>query len=186
MRLNRKMNLVVPIDTDARGTVYVHSTPVSREVFERYFLTIAKTFSAIFQQGLGTASGPRVSMLLLRRIAESDGNWDGPEGVERGLVNEMRRLTNVVVSTDRGWQTMPLEAALQEGIVDRDDAAEVDNAVAFFTVICHVADERNLADFHAGMRSLWGAQVVPSDCTAFKSSLATSTETVSFGETPPT
>ena len=180
------MNLVVPVDTSTHGTVYVHSTPVSREVFERYFLTIAKTFAAIFQQGLGEVSGPRVSLMLLRRIAEVDRNWEGPEGVERGLVAEMRRLTNVIVSSDRGWQTVPLESAVQEKIIDRDDAAEVENAVAFFTVICHVAAERNLANFHDGMRSLWGAQVVPSDCTAYRSSLPTSTATVSFGETPPT
>jgi len=180
------MNLVVPVGTATRGTVYVHSTPVSREVYERYFLTIAKTFSGLFQHGLGTTTGPRVSMLLLRRVAEADGNWEGPDGVQQGLVAEMRRLTNVVVSSPQGWQTIPLDAAVQDNVIDREDAAEVENAVAFFTIICHIADESNLGEFHRGMNSLWGARAEPLDCTAFRSGLPTSTETGSSGAMPPT
>ena len=56
MKINRALNLVIPIDSE-KGQLFVHSTPISREIFEQYFLVISKTFAAIFSEGLGAIAG---------------------------------------------------------------------------------------------------------------------------------
>ena len=81
MRIDRRLNLVIPID-GAAGRFYLHSMPVSRVVFEQYFLVLAKTFSAIYGEGLSALSGPRVAAMMLKRIAQRDGSWEGQDGVE--------------------------------------------------------------------------------------------------------
>jgi hypothetical protein len=57
-------------------------------------------------------SGPRVAAMILKDKAIELGVWDGPEGVERGLIQEIRRLANVFVPTDKGWETIPINEAV--------------------------------------------------------------------------
>ena len=61
MHINRKLNLVIPIERADGSQIFTHSTPISAEVFDKYFLVIAKTFSAIYSEGLGPLGGPRVA-----------------------------------------------------------------------------------------------------------------------------
>lgn len=184
MNIDQKLNMVIPIEED-RGTVYVHAEPIGAEVFERYFMPIAKTFSAIYSGGLGITAGPRVAALLLRRIAREDGALDGPEGVEAGLFTEITRLANVISKTATGWQPIPLEQAIKENVIDQDSAREVENALVFFTVLSsmHRRSMRRMSLESAC--ELWAAQIVSSNCTAFAASLPTPTGTVSSGEKAP-
>ena len=182
MRINRKLNLVIPVDTE-KGTVYVHSMPISREVFEKHFLIIAKTFAAIYKQGLDVMSGPRVSMYMLKSIAEADGTWSV---VQDELIAEIQRLTNVIASSQKGWQTIPYVDAVRTGIIDTDDAAEVSNAIVFFMCNSCIAKEDQLPPVHNGLTLLWGAEISSSDCTAYMNSLPISTETVNFTPMVPT
>ena len=62
MRLDNKLNLITEIETDDKATIFVHSTPISRDVFEKYFLVISKTFASIISEGLSFISGPRVEI----------------------------------------------------------------------------------------------------------------------------
>src|SRR5215831_13634119 len=110
VRISRSLNLVVPVDTEA-GTIYVHSTPISRDVFERYYLVLSKTFAQIYQEGLAAIAGPRVGFLLLRDVAQNTRGtngapnaWEGTDGVANGLINEIRRLTNVIMPGPAGWE----------------------------------------------------------------------------------
>ena len=172
MRISQKLNIVIPLDTDG-GTIYVHSAPVSREVFERYYLVLGRTFSAIYRQGLEIMSGPRVAMLLLKDQARQMGV---EEDVQRGLVNEIRRLTNVVVQTpDRGWETLPLDTAISRQMIDADDASEVDNALAFFTVVSTMHRREDQQTILDGVRSLWGAETTSLNSTEYADFLRTST-----------
>ena len=72
MEINRKLNLVVPIERES-GEVYVHSMPIGRQVFERYFLVISKAFASIFQEGLNFYSGPRIAAMMIRQVATEGG-----------------------------------------------------------------------------------------------------------------
>jgi hypothetical protein len=188
MKIDRHLNLVLPVDTDT-GTVYVHSTPISREVFERYYLPISKTFAAIYQEGLAALAGPRVAALILRDVAEATRGkngqanaWDGPEGVENGLMNEVRRLTNVVMPGASGWETVPFDDVRRKGMMSPDDLAEVEGALTFFIVCSAMHRKEILPDFLNGMASLWGASIVSSNCTDYARSLPISKEGESSGE----
>ena len=181
--INKKLNLVIPVETDPGITIYVHSTPIGREVFETYYKVIAKAFTEIYTQGLALASGPRVAKLLIKGIAVDMGVWDGERGVKAGLIAEINRLTNVITPDgDKGWVTMPFEDALKRGVMDEDDISEVENAICFFTLASAMHRKAELRPILESVCSLWGAQLELSNSTEFKDSLPTSTLPVNTGE----
>jgi len=183
MKINKKLNLVIPVETDNGGTLYVHSTPISREVFDTYFLVLSKTFAAIHGEGLGMIAGPRVAALILKKISTDMGIWEGETGVQRGLVNEMHRLTNVLVLGERGWETVPYDEAITKELITQDDAAEVDNAVTFFIVSSAMHKRVMVEAMVAGAARLWGGQTSSLNCTEYASSLPTSIVTGNSGVT---
>lgn len=173
MNIDKKMNLVVPVYQDDGTTTYVHSMPISREVFEKYFLVLSKTFSAMHAEGLGFLAGPRVASLLLRQIATDMGAWDGEAGVKRGLVGEMIRLTNVIAPGG----IIPMQEAVDQKVFSPDDLSEVENAITFFTVVCSMHRKNVLASILEQVAKLWGGQCTLFNCTDFAASLRTSTVT---------
>jgi hypothetical protein len=186
MKVGRSLNLVFPIETD-NGTIHVHATPVSREVFRQYFDLIGQTVARIHAKGLNVVAGPNIAALMLRQIAEAEGRWDGPDGVANGLLAEIRRLANVIVPGPQGWQTMPLVEALRRDLFDEATADAIEGAIVFFTCISCVyswSRESLLAILTiSGMLSVWRAQIISSDSREYANSLATSSETASSGAT---
>ncbi len=174
MKIDRKLNLVVPVDRHS-GKLYVHSTPISSETFETYALVLAKTFSSIYSEGLGSIAGPRVAAIQLKRIALSIDEWEGPEGVENGLLQEIIRLSNVVVPDEKGWQTLPLHDALSKDLIEGDDFSEVMNALVFFTLVSSMHRRNQIATILKGIGPLWDTQTTSLSSTEFAASLTTST-----------
>src|SRR5215471_10467200 len=128
VKLDRKLNLVLSVDTE-NGTIHVHSTPISREVFEDNFLAISRAFTAVYTNGLGPVTGPRVAALLLRDEAKKLGVW---EKTQQSLMHEIYRLTNIVAPGPNGWETLPFDVARKRGILDDDAASEVENCIVYF------------------------------------------------------
>lgn len=184
MNLDRKLNLVVPVDRADGVKVWVHATPISRAVFETYFLTISKTFAAIYNQGLGAMAGPRIAGLMLKKVATEDGVWEGAGGVEGGLLAEIRRLATLVCPADSagGWQQIPFQEAVDRKLLDEGDVSEVENILVFFIVASAMHRRADLPDVLGIASSLWSAQTTSSNSTEFTGSLQTSTETASIGE----
>lgn len=182
MKISQRLNLVVPIESDL-GTIYVHAMPISREVFERYYMELAKTFAEIYNGGLGITAGPRVAKMILKKVATDLGTWDGPAGVENGLLNEVRRLANVIVPTTNGWETIPLHEAIERKFIDADDAAEVDNVLTFFTIASSLHKRQDCAAILEGAGKLWGARPESLSCTELLNSLQTSTAAANTGAT---
>lgn len=180
--INQKLNFVVPIENDDGSIVYVHSTPLMRETFERYFRVIARAFSEIYSQGLNFTSGPRVAALMIKQIALDLGVWSGPQGVEQGLIGEIRRLSNVVTSNGKGWSYIPLEDALNQNLINEEDASEVENAICFFIVASAMHKKTELRSVLETVSKLWGAQVTSSNITEFVAGLPTLIETANTGE----
>lgn len=188
MRIDRRLYLVQEIPTEA-GNIFVHSAPLSRDVWENYFLVLSKTYAAILSEGLTVISGPSMAKLLLKRIATMMGIWGGAEGVEQGLLGEIRRLTNVVIPSGNGWQTMPYEQVLAQQIVDEDDIDVAEGAIVFFTCVSAVQrgpkSREKLMILLGGLKAAWGASSSSLDVTAFVASLSTSTPVVSSGVSRP-
>lgn len=179
MRINDKLNLVIPVDIDS-GSAYVHSTPLARETFEEYFMLISKTFAAIYRQGLEIVAGPRVAMLLLRQVARDLGVLEGPKREPAAmLIAEMRRLTNVAIpDADKGWELYSLQDVIDRELLSPDDISEVEGAVCFFMCASAMHRRKELPVILSGMTSLWDAQTVSSGFSEFAVSLRQSTEAI--------
>ena len=171
------MNIVVPVDIDG-VECYVHSTPISFEIFEKYFLVISKTFSEIYSQGLSHVAAPRVAALLLKKCARELGEI---ESVEKGLINEIRRLTNIVMPLDKGWETIPYYDALQKGLINAQDSGEIDGIITYFIVASAMHKKDNLTGVLA-LLSMWGASIEYLNVTEYSASLPILTDQESFGE----
>ena len=180
--LNRKLNLVLSVDTD-KGTVYVHSVPISREVFEDNFLVISRAFTAVYTNGLGPVTGPRVAALLLKQEAKTLGVW---ERTQQSLMAEIHRLTNVMAPGDSGWETMPFDVAKKREVLDDATAAEVENCIVYFTCASSIHLKAELTVAMEGLSTLWGARTTSLNATEYMSSLRTSTQEETTGETPKT
>jgi hypothetical protein len=181
VKLDDKLNIIIPIYGSDEETIiaYVHATPVSREVFEAHFMLISRTFSAVFAGGLGHVSGPRVASLVMRDIARRDGDEDGATA----FMNEVRRLSSVLVRDKDGWTTMLLHEAIDKKRIGTDDVADVENALVFFIVVSAMHRRQMRRVLLDGAAGLWGAQISSSSCTELAASLRTSTATAAIGVT---
>jgi hypothetical protein len=181
-RISKELYLVVPVVAEDGNTIYVHGTPISRAVFETNYLVLARTFTALYSQGLGELSGPRVAAMVLRDVAKDLGTWEGQTGVEKGLMAEIKRLANVIVP-GRADGAVPLVDAISQGLLDEDDASEVENALVYFTVASRMHKKTDREALLRGAATLWHAQISSLRCTEYSASLQTSTVTESSGET---
>lgn len=210
MKIDKRLNLIVPVYgdpvplLDEKGKpvlgedkqprmmtpviAHVHSVPLSEEVVDRHFMVLGQTYSAIFSRGLGIAGGPAIAMRLLKQIATETNVWedrDGEVGVKNGLVEEIRRLTTVIIPGKDGWQQVPLQVAVDGGNISAEDRTEVENAIAFFIAASAVLNRAMRRPMLEAAAELWGAHVSSSTSTELASSLGTSTVTGSSGPKSP-
>jgi hypothetical protein len=179
MRISKTLNLVIPVETDG-GVVYIHSTPVSRDVFEQFFLVISKTFAGIFSQGLGALGGPRIAYLMLKKTAKDLGEW---ETVEKGFIEEIIRLSNVAFVGDSGWETLPLKTALLHNKIDKETFDDIEGELVFFTLVSLMNKKNQIEAIMDTVNGLWGSQLESLSFTEYTTSLQTSTTDESIGET---
>jgi hypothetical protein len=178
VKLNRKLNLVMDVET-GEGIIHVHSVPISREVFEDNFLVISRTFTAVYTNGLGPVTGPRVAALLLKQEAEALGVWPR---TQQSLMAEIYRLTNVIAPGPTGWESMPFDVAKKRGILDDDAAAEVENCIVYFTCASSIHLKAELTVATEGLSTLWGAQTISSNAMEYTRSLPILTQEETTGE----
>jgi hypothetical protein len=178
MQLNRRLNLLLPIEQD-RGTTYVHSIPISKEVFEQNFMLFARTNSAMVALGIDDpVTAPRIAGMMLKKT----GKDLGLEREVESLMQEIRRLSNVAVPTDAGYEVIGLDGALQRKLFDEDDVSEVENVIVFFTVVSWMHKKSGLVAFLGEGLKIWNAQLTSFTCTEYANSLMTSTQAESSGE----
>jgi hypothetical protein len=183
MNIDRKLNLAIPLERENGQFIFVHAMPIGEQVFDQHFAIIGKTMAAIFNEGFGEVAGPRVAAKVMKKIAIDEQAWDGAMGVNATLMQEIRRLTNILMPAGSDQPMLLLEDAARRGIVTKQELDEVENALVFFTVVssmCRAPVKRATLD---GMAGLWGAVITSSNATEFRSSLQTSKETDSSGET---
>jgi hypothetical protein len=180
--INKRLNLAVPLDTDM-GKIWVHSVPLSREVFESNYLVLTRTLSAIYSNGLGPAMAPRVSAMLLRDTAKE---MEIEETVQNNLFQEIYRLTNVLMpKSTGGWETVPFGEVKMKKMVDEESLSEAENAIVYFIVASAVHIKKELPMAYQGLKSIWSAVITSSNVTVFSNSLTTSTGEGNTGEKVP-
>jgi hypothetical protein len=52
MKLDRRLNLVLSVTREDGTEMWVHHTPIRREIYEQHFLVLTKTISAMYEEGL--------------------------------------------------------------------------------------------------------------------------------------
>jgi hypothetical protein len=187
MKIDRKLNLVLPIIRDDGTQFFVHSTPISNDVFQQYWEIAGQTMNALYSRGFGMFA-PRYACMMLLKIAKENGGTDPKrqaeevQRVEQGFLAELHQRTNVFALGEKGWELRAFDEAKSSGLIDDDEAAEIDNAVVFFTLASRSHLKSQMEEVR-GALSLWKARTELLDCTAFRKSLPTSTVGASTGET---
>ena len=192
LKLNSKLHFVVPVDRDDGSTIYVHAAPIGIEAFNQFAELFGRVFSSIYAGGVTLAAGPRIAMQLLINASKTmrQGNtsmslWEGEQGVEQALIPEIRRLVNVVMPSPQGWTAIPYEEAIARNLFDEEDLSEVENALAFFTVIWRMHRKGQRAEVVSTVGKLWDARLVSLNSTAFAASLPKSTPGADTDQPPP-
>ncbi|EGD6296922.1 hypothetical protein DQQ14_02910 [Escherichia coli] len=180
MKISRNLNLIIPVRTE-KGNGWVHATPISKEVFKEYFFILSKTFSAIFSEGLGVVAGPRIAFLMLERISRDSNIWEGDKGVRNTLVNEVIRLANLVYPVEgKGYDTIPLDMALEREIIDLDEVA---GELIFFTCVSSINSPEQAKGTMDVVNGVWSTQCSLLNLTEWIASLPTLKSAASSGAT---
>ena len=184
MKIDQGLNFVIPLfhdEADDAPYAYVYSCPISTAAFEMNFRVLVRMFKLIADEG-GAAN--RFARLFLKeaaaQLAGSDGNADL---VSQPLLNEIGRLSSVIVSTKDGWQTVPLQQAIDGKLLDPGDADEAVSASLFFIAALQVSPKQiRPALVESGMRT-WTAARSSLQPMEWIASLPISTATGSSGAT---
>ncbi|HCQ0566140.1 TPA: hypothetical protein OGS30_002740 [Escherichia coli] len=180
MKISRNLNLIIPVRTE-KGNGWIHATPISKEVFKEHFFILSKTFSAIFSEGLGVVAGPRIAFLMLERISRDSNAWEGDKGGRNTLVNEVIRLANLVYPVEgKGYDTIPLDMALEREIIDLDEVA---GELIFFTCVSSINSPEQAKGTMDVVNGIWSTQCSSLNLTEWIASLPTLKSVASSGAT---
>ena len=197
MKINKQMNVVIPCQNEDGETYYVHSQPISREVFDRYALLLSTVFSRIYESGTQLSGAATAKAMLDDIVNEKDkrlsASVDDPElkketpyadDLRDGFYSEISRLTNVLVmEDDKGWQTYQLNDAISRGILDDKDKSDVENIIVFFIVLWHIHRKGSRAAILNSVLPMWDALLTSLNCSDYRNSLKTSKPKDNIGET---
>lgn len=175
--IDRKLDLVVPLERADGTKIYVHAMPISTPTFEKFYMVLAKTFSAFAENGIVITSAPTVARLTLRHVAENtsrDGSgnwWAGDDGVggKGGLLEDIVRMANVI----DGESVRPLKDAIMSGVLTEEDRDEVLSLLVFFTVASRVPPRSDRENLIRGMASIYNLEVTSLNVTDYQTSLKT-------------
>jgi hypothetical protein len=186
MRINKKLNLVIPVTTQNHGKIFVHSVPIGRDVFETYYFELGQVFDECFSSDNPShtaLSAPQIAYPALKKVARQAGTWENEKnpadrsGVKFGLCQEIIRLTNVVFADESGWKALPLSTIIARDFLDEDEEAEVMSALIFFTSISLAGPKELRTAFLEMSGRIRGWELTLSDCMVYMTGLTTLTET---------
>lgn len=184
--INKRLNLVLSVERLDKSIVHVHSVPISREVYETHYTFITMVMSSMYSDDFSPATCSRIAYHRMRELAAREENRSRFGDIDKTLLAEIWRLTNVLVPGDRGWETVPfyevMEGANGQGPLDLDDVREVQNYICFFTAASWGHTSRGEREAMYEVLTRYGAQITPSDVTVHKNSLSISKPDENTGE----
>ena len=180
MKISPDMNFVVPLYHGDDIYAYVHSRPISAAAFELNYRLLIRTYNTMLSEGPVAA---RMGHLFLKDAAAALAPDGDGSAISALLTNEIGRMSSVILATKTGWQTIPLQQALDSELLDPGDAIEAKNSSLFFIVVWHVSPKQTRDGLLKTATELWGAVRSPLQPTEWIASLPTSTATAPSGET---
>jgi hypothetical protein len=186
MKIDEQLNLVLPVRSDDQGVViYAYHTPISKRVFEQNYRIISAANSYLYSKGghflLG--SGPRIASLTLKDMAREDaaargrvdGNGEGSEEQALALLQEIKRLTVILSPTANGFEQLPVDVAIRNGVIDAEEWEEAESELVFFTFFVFLTPKLNREGMMNTVYMRLRASNTPLSPTEYASSLPTST-----------
>ncbi|HXS04804.1 MAG TPA: hypothetical protein VN731_10030 [Rhodanobacter sp.] len=173
MRIDEQLRLVTAVEGDIRA----YHVPLPRDVFEANYRLLASTKAAMMAKGAAfmADAGPRIATLLLKDEARAD--REDSEAAVTSLLQDIQRLTTVLVPTPNGWEQLPVQTAITRQAIDAESWAEVESSLLFFT--CHSCMSRRMerAGVMKALALIVGGEITSSSITDYLASLPTSTAT---------
>lgn len=173
MKIDKRLNIVLAAP-QGEGVAYVHSVPIARETYEANHRLLTRTMVRMVTDDLGMGTMTRVALLNLRDVARE---MDGPRGdafsqAAESLILEIRRLSNVRLQGERGWENITLDEAFTKKMLGDDALSEVLNALVFFTLASWFYRRKEREMMYEILKG-YDAQIVSSSFTEFQTSLPT-------------
>jgi hypothetical protein len=182
MKIDDALHLVLPLGDG----LHAYHTPISRAVYEGNYSTINATKAALAKRGVHyqMGSGPRVATLTLKDEGVKDAadrdnlDADGKPVDDRtpALLAEIKRLTTVLCPGPGGWDLLPIDAAISQEKVDREDWEEVESSIVFFTAHYQTCRRATRAGVAKATASVLNGSITSSPPMEFIASLPTSTK----------
>jgi hypothetical protein len=171
MKLNKKLNLVFEVERVDGATVYVHHTPILKEIFEKHYELITIAMADLYGKGLRPVAASRIAYYKLRELIDNPVDKRYAQA-EMTLLAEIWRSTYVLAPGKAGYDTIPLQEAFSNGIIDDEDIAEVQNLVCFFTLASWVHGRQERKGIYEIMTDS-GSEITSLSCTEWKPSSKT-------------
>jgi len=187
LKIDKRLNIVLEVQRDNEPSIYVHSVPIGKEVYEANYRLITKTAVEMYGDGLAPGACARVCSMAMRATAktmDANGSGDAFRRSAESLLQEVWRLTNVLMPGLRGWETVPFHEVMQNNTLDEEQLMEVQNILAYFTVASWFHRESERKDIYEILKN-YGVQIVSLNVTEYSSSLPISTRPVTTGVTAP-
>jgi hypothetical protein len=181
--INKKLNLVIPVEEDEKIKAWIYSVPLSYEVFEANYMLLIRTLSYLYANGIGPLMAIRVARLALKDVSKQ---IDDNENASINLMNEIERTMSLLTTDEFGkWKPMPYGLAKSKHVLSEVRFREVENAIVYFIVASavHLEDEMPMA--YNGLNQIWKAQTTLLSAMEYGNSLPISTPTESIGEKVP-
>lgn len=170
MKIDRKLNIVLELELSDGRPAHVHSVPVDSNVCDANYMLISEAMASLYSK-LG-ANPAMVSRVCYHRIKELIDTVPAYRVAEQSFLQELWRLTNVVLPSERGWETVPFYECMQQGSdhLSAGDVREVQNYICFFTAASWLHPRKELEGMYEFLIA-YGAQITSSNFTEFTSSL---------------
>lgn len=173
MKINDDLNLVLELDDNR----HLFHTPLSVAVYEANYKILAATQAELFGDGLKRAflTGQGIAALTLvdegKRIATSR-EEEGDHGAS-ALLDEITRKTTILSPGADGWEFLPVEIAIQKGLLDAQEWKEMLSSIVFFTCACYLSPSRARRDAMKSLAETIGASTTVLNPEAYADSLKT-------------
>lgn len=189
-KINRRGNIVLTVEQPDESVVYIHSTLITREMYDQHFKILAAAVSQMYGLSMAPGTCARIAMQMIREIARE---WDGENekkpkltAVDKLLLPEIWRMTMAIIpKTVSGritYESVPFQEVIDRGdVLDEDDVNEVQNFLCFFTAASWVHHRSELTKILHPQWTEAGARIGSWNSTEFANSLPTSTPAENTG-----
>lgn len=181
--LDKRLNLVLEVERDDKSVVYVHSIPISRQMWKTHYTFLSMAITSMYDDGFPPSMCARICYQRMQELAEQHKDRFGD--LSRTLFAEIWRLTTILVPTDHGYEDIPFYNVMKNGKdLDQDNIEEVQNFICYFTAASwvHGLNRKDREAFQQLLTKGFGVQITALQLTEYKNTVPISKSEENIGE----